>query len=149
MNDTKMKVLWGIVLLAFVAIFLFSQFMGGCSSTVETAAGGTVPMKCHWTFIAVKIVSLVGVLFAALGAISYDSGGRRVCLVGVDIINLAILTIMTGIFGIGTCSHDGSLCSTTKLCVLLCMTVAIIAAIFLSNKIRKLDRDEDVPKKEL
>ena len=149
MNDTKMKVLWGVALLSFVAMFLFSLFMGGCTSTVDTASGGSVPMKCHWTFIAVKLVSLVGVTLAALGAISYDTGGKRACLLGIDITNLVILGLMTDFFGIGVYSHEGSPCTTTKLCVTLCILVGIIASIVLSNLVRKQDRAEDIPKKEL
>ena len=51
---------------AMAAVVAVSVLMGGCAKPVETATGGTVPMKCHWTFVATTLVGAVGVVTALL-----------------------------------------------------------------------------------
>ena len=51
--------------MAMAAVVAVSVLMGGCAKPVETAAGGTVPMKCHWTFVATTLVGAAGVVTAA------------------------------------------------------------------------------------
>ena len=46
--------------MAMAAVVAVSVLMGGCAKPVETAAGGTVPMKCHWTFVATTLVGRGG-----------------------------------------------------------------------------------------
>ena len=62
--------------MAMAAVVAVSVLMGGCAKPVETAAGGTVPMKCHWTFVATTLVGAAGVVTALLalaggGAFAY------------------------------------------------------------------------------
>ena len=52
--------------MAMAAVVAVSVLMGGCAKPVETAAGGTVPMKCHWTFVATTLVGAAGVVTALL-----------------------------------------------------------------------------------
>ncbi len=91
-----------------VALFA-SVVLGACPGSVQTAAGGSVPMKCAWSFKAAAIVSALGVL-ASLGSILVrGTDGRRYA--GVVGLLFAAATLFTvSPLGIGVCANPEMVC---------------------------------------
>ena len=96
--------------------------MGGCTKTIETAGGGQVPMKCHWTMIAVALVEVMGA-FSALGlAFVKCKIGRRWLAVGGMLAQVLAVAVLYGPF-MGLCGDAIMHCHTTA------MVVAVLAAV--------------------
>ena len=60
----KKKIFGAIGIIAGLAVVFFALVKGPCTGTIATAAGGAVPMKCHWSFRAtapfIKTAAAVG-----------------------------------------------------------------------------------------
>jgi hypothetical protein len=113
------------LLIALVPVYIFPT----CSKLIETAAGGTVPMKCFWTGRAEIGIGLL-VLCGGVLLIVLKSPLAR--------IGISLMTALTGILSflipnllIGGCSMPTMVCRTTTfpaLDVLSILTVAACAA---------------------
>lgn len=148
MNDKAIKIFGIINLLAFLGCILFSVIMGGCSSPVELASGSTMPMKCHWTFLAVPFVSLIGVIESVIMLIAKDKNAVFVsaCL---SIVTVVVAFLLMTNFGIGVCGHSDAHCHSTRIAVSICSAVALLSSIVVVAKARKAENNIEVPSKTL
>ena len=106
--------------MAMAAVVAVSVLMGGCAKPVETAAGGTVPMKCHWTFVATTLVGAAGVVTALLAL-----AGRT---------KEAATVLLTTPAGIGLCANPDMSCHQTGLVLWVAAGIALVVGIVQAAK---------------
>lgn len=132
-----------IALVLIIAAAVTSVVMGGCAEQIE-CVNGSVPMKCHWTFIAVPFVLApgLGALLCYYGV--KDRIGREACSL-IAVLAACSATCLIG-FGIGTCTGEGMHCRTTGNVVqLLCLLVTTLSLVM-----SFVDRDrKDKPKRKI
>lgn len=120
------------VLLGAAAVLAWA--MGGCTAPIETAAGGQVPMKCHWTLVAATLIAALGA-FSALGlAFVKCKVGRRWLAAGGVIAQVLVLAVLyTPLMGL--CGDVSMRCHVTAAAVaaagaagaVLCIVAAVLA----------------------
>lgn len=116
-----------VELVLLVAAIVVSLAMGGCSEQIE-CVNGSVPMKCHWTFIAVPFVLLPGIGAALCYYGIKDRFGRQACSL-VLAVAACSATCLIG-FGIGTCTGEGMHCRTTgNIVQFLCLLATILSLV--------------------
>lgn len=146
MNDLQWRILCAINFIAFLAALLVSYVLGGCSTQLDLASGGTMPMKCHWTFYAVILTSLIGIALIVCATYVNERMARLCCMIGVLVTIVVICLIMTSI-GIGVCGKSGMHCHTTRAIVFGCMAVSAVVTIISFVKVKKENTEGlDVPK---
>ena len=92
---------------------------------IETAAGGQVPMKCHWTFRAVCGFGVLGALSLLGAAFTGCKMGRRWLAVGGFAAQLLAIAAMRTDW-MGLCGNVDMHCHVTAL---PCTILAVIAAL--------------------
>lgn len=119
--------------MAMAAVVAVSVLMGGCAKPVETAAGGTVPMKCHWTFVATTLVGAAGVVTALLALAGRTKEGRR--FAGITTAAVAAATVLlTTPAGIGLCANPDMSCHQTALVLWVAAGIALVVGIVQAAK---------------
>lgn len=119
--------------MAMAAVVAVSVLMGGCAKPVETAAGGTVPMKCHWTFVATTLVGAAGVVTALLALAGRTKEGRR--FAGIATVAVAAATVLlTTTAGIGLCANPDMSCHQTGLVLWVAAGIALVVGIVQAAK---------------
>ena len=119
--------------MAMAAVVAVSVLMGGCAKPVETAAGGTVPMKCHWTFVATTLVGAAGVVTALLALAGRTKEGRR--FAGIATAAVAAATVLlTTPAGIGLCGNPDMSCHQTALVLWVAAGIALVVGIVQAAK---------------
>ena len=119
--------------MAMAAVVAVSVLMGGCAKPVETAAGGTVPMKCHWTFVATTLVGAAGVVTALLALAGRTKEGRR--FAGSATVAVAAATVLlTTPAGIGLCANPDMSCHQTGLVLWVAAGIALVVGIVQAAK---------------
>ena len=101
------------ILLSALSLFA-AVYMGGCPGLIETAAGGTVPMKCHWTMLAATYLGVVLLLLSAGQLLLKGKEARRFAAAAILLVALAALLLTTNA-GIGVCAAAGMACRATAL----------------------------------
>ena len=136
------KLLMGLSFVLGLVLVVLSLLKGGCSGTIETAAGGTVPMKCHWAFRAVAgqaavvaVLSLVAVCFKA-------SSRRRALALSIILVDLLILAVLY--FLIGVCGSAAMACVGNRTLVAI-VSVVDIAVVLIAAMLPTPEK-EDMPK---
>lgn len=119
--------------MAMAAVVAVSVLMGGCAKPVETAAGGTVPMKCHWTFVATTLVGAAGVVTALLALAGRTKEGGR--FAGIATVAVAAATVLlTTPAGIGLCANPDMSCHQTGLVLWVAAGIALVVGIVQAAK---------------
>lgn len=119
--------------MAMAAVVAVSVLMGGCAKPVETAAGGTVPMKCHWTFVATTLVGAAGVVTALLALAGRTKEGCR--FAGIATVAVAAATVLlTTPAGIGLCANPDMSCHQTGLVLWVAAGIALVVGIVQAAK---------------
>lgn len=119
--------------MAMAAVVAVSVLMGGCAKPVETAAGGTVPMKCHWTFVATTLVGAAGVVTALLALAGRTKEWRR--FAGIATVAVAAATVLlTTPAGIGLCANPDMSCHQTGLVLWVAAGIALVVGIVQAAK---------------
>ena len=119
--------------MAMAAVVAVSVLMGGCAKPVETAAGGTVPMKCHWTFVATTLVGAAGVVTALLALAGRTKEGRR--FAGIATVAVAAATVLlTTPAGIGLYANPDMSCHQTGLVLWVAAGIALVVGIVQAAK---------------
>ena len=119
--------------MAMAAVVAVSVLMGGCAKPVETAAGGTVPMKCHWTFVATTLVGTAGVVTALLALAGRTKEGRR--FAGIATVAVAAATVLlTTPAGIGLCANPDMSCHQPGLVLWVAAGIALVVGIVQAAK---------------
>lgn len=83
--------------------------LGPCTGVIETEAGSTVPMKCHWTYLVIEIFGVAGAVIALLALLAKSKEGRRLSAAAVLVVFVAMLFALSPA-GIGTCAAEGMKC---------------------------------------
>ena len=146
MGKRTWMILAVVGLVAMLAIVAASAFMGGCSKPVETAAGGTVPMKCHWTFVATTFVGILGVVTSLLALAGSTKEGRRFAAIA-SIATAVVAVLLTTPVGIGLCGSADMHCHQTALYLWVAAGAAVVVGIV---QLAKADpKAADLPKMKL
>ena len=119
--------------MAMAAVVAVSVLMGGCAKPVETAAGGTVPMKCHWTFVATTLVGAAGVVTALLALAGRTKEGRRFAIIATVAVAAATVLLTTPA-GIGLCANPDMSCHQTGLVLWVAAGIALVVGIVQAAK---------------
>ena len=131
------KTAWNIVCIVgavvMAAIAIVSAVMGGCPTMLELANGNSVPMKCHWTFVADTFIPIIGVVVALAAMTCKDQSGRRAAAIGY-IATAAIAACMPASFAIGLCAMPDMHCHSTAAIVWALSAVAAIIGIVMLAK---------------
>jgi hypothetical protein len=124
---------WDVISIVLVVLSLAATIcafaLGGCSSCVETAAGGCVPMKCHWTFIAVGLIQIMAIAAAGMGFTTPGVHGRRVCTAMVALVNVIGLFAFYGPL-MGLCASGDMPCHMHALVVSALQIISLVVAIY-------------------
>lgn len=128
MKPGAYKALGVVTAIVIAAAAVVAWAMGGCTTPIETAAGGQVPMKCHWTMIAVVMVEAMGA-FSALGLafVKCKVGRRWLACGGVLAQALTLLALHTSLMGL--CGDTTMHCHTTTLAVTVVAVVAVVLCV--------------------
>ena len=102
----------GIAAIIAVALLLIPTIYPPCTGMVETAMGGAVPMKCHWTFRAEILVSSA-MLLVALGQLFTKGIEARRFSAGFIIILALMAILLPQNAVIGICMKASMACRTT------------------------------------
>ena len=146
MSKTAWTVVGIVEIIATAAVVAIAALMGGCNHTLETTSGGTCFMKCHWTFVAISIAGIAGIVNALLALIGKTTEGRRFAAIGVIVI-AAISFFFTMDAGIGLCGNAAMHCHQTALGVWIASAVAVVCAII---QLAKANPEEaNIPKMKL
>lgn len=129
MNRTAWSIVCVIGAVIMAAIAAVSAVMGGCDTMLELANGNSVPMKCHWTFVADTFIPIIGVVVALMAITCKEQSGRRAAAVGYIVVAI-IAACMPASFGIGLCGMADMHCHATAHIVwALCAVAAVIGIV--------------------
>ena len=142
------KLLMGISFVLGIALAVLSLVKGGCGGTIETAAGGSVPMKCHWAFRAVAGQALVVAVLSLVALCFKASSRRRALALSIILVDLLILAVLY--FLIGVCGSSAMACVGNRTLVAI-LTVADIAVILVAAAVAGAGKEdkEDMPKQKV
>ncbi|SHN58007.1 protein of unknown function [Desulfitobacterium chlororespirans DSM 11544] len=110
-------------LILLAGMFVFPP----CSGLIETAAGGSVPMKCHWTFRAEIPIAVLLILAAAGQFFLKEPKLRRLSSLLIIALGAAGIAITTDAV-IGICMKAEMACHTTALFCRIVYGLLILAA---------------------
>ena len=125
MNKGTWKIVGIVLAVLSAAVAVVAFVMGGCTACVETAAGGCVPMKCHWTFCAVEGFAVLGtVALLGLAFTGCKVGRRWLAFGGFAAQALVLAALHTGLMGL--CGDVAMHCHVTAVpCTVLAVVVAV------------------------
>lgn len=132
MKQGTWKILSIVLTVLMAAVAVVAIVMGGCTEMVE-CSGGYMPMKCHWTYVAVAFIGCGGAIAALAGAFQAQTGGKRMAaLAAVLFAVVAVLVISPA--GIGTCAHADSQCNQTAAVeYVLCAASAVLGIVMMAR----------------
>lgn len=107
-----------------VGIHLFPP----CSECIETAAGGCVPMKCHWTFRAEIPAALLLILISAGQFFLKEPKLRRLSSFFIILVSFTGILLTTNAV-IGICMKAGMACHATALFYRIVYGLLILTAV--------------------
>lgn len=142
-RDKVWLLLAALLVLAGLLLAVFAQWLGGCVGLIEKVGGGAVPMKCHWTMIAVKYLGLALAVLAFGQLFLRTKEARRYAAVTIMVVGLVTL-ILTTSAGIGICADVTMICHRTALALRLDLAVLLVLALI--QFIRPLPREARPPK---
>ena len=120
MREKRSLIFAGVEIVHAVSLMLIVKIVAPvCSGMVETAAGKQIPMKCHYTSVAL-------LFFGILCAVRKE---LLVCGVMASVISiLAVLTLSSSV-GIGICMNPEMACNYTAPFVKILGAIGIIIGI--------------------
>lgn len=148
MKTTTWRALSILIACLMGCIMFLSVKMGGCPGTIATADGGTVPMHCRYTFVAVGWIGLAGLIATVVEMVlcAPTKGGRRAAALITWATLLAVVLVVSPA-GIGLCANAAMHCHFTARGVYA--VSAIIAVLALIQLIFSDPDKADLPKKSL
>lgn len=96
---------------------------GACTGMIETAAGGAVPMKCHWS---VRVCVLLGIFLLAISVTQFFIKTResRLITAGMGLLLAAGLALTLSGLVIGVCGKEDMICRSTAALIRACAGLA-------------------------
>ena len=105
-----------------------------CTGMVETAAGKQVPMRCHYTDVA---VTLFAVLLLVCAVACFVTKQKAACGIMAIAIGVCGFLALSSTLGMGICANPDMACNTTAPFIKLCSTLAVLTgaiSVFLGMK---------------
>lgn len=104
----KKKIVSAVGILAGLAIIIVALVKGPCTGMITTAAGGAVPMKCHWSF---RVCVMLGALLCGVSAMELlcKSKGAVIAAAVMGLV-LSVCVFLTLGPVIGICAKEEMLC---------------------------------------
>lgn len=134
MKNNMKKIYNTIAIVASVVLIIgLKTFATPCEGMIETAKGMEVPMKCHWTDVALLYLA-VATIVVGIANIIKDSKSTLE-LIGMGVLSIAIT--MNNV-GIGVCKMEGMACHTMKTFAIVIGVVFIVLGIlqmFIKNEV--------------
>ena len=116
-----------VAIVAFALACVLCLVHGGCGGTLETTAGSSVPMKCHWAYLSSAVLAALGAIAALLALVGKQAESKRLCGALCVLLGLAVFAVLFAL--IGVCSGQDMACVVHRLPVAACMVLGIIAAL--------------------
>lgn len=108
-----------------IAAIAVCLVLGSCPKMIETAAGGSVPMKCHWTMRVCTMLTAFATLMGVLQFFVKEKGAKVISAASTVTVAVCVLLTCSNIV-IGVCGKEDMLCRTTTLWVRIIMVVLIV-----------------------
>jgi hypothetical protein len=134
MSAQTIKVLSCLAVAAALGGTIAAFAMGGCSGVIEKAAGGSVPMKCHWTILAVGFIGLITVVTSLGGFFIKDPTGRRwaagFAIAAAAVALFCLYGPVMGLCGKSTmeCHTTATVCTVFLVVMMACDAAVLIKA---------------------
>lgn len=110
MKSGVWKTVAAVAVICALAIVAVACLMGPCTGLIERADGGDpVNMKCHWSFVAVTIASIVGTVIGILALTANTKEGRRLSALALAATLIGLIVVLSPA-GIGTCAASTMAC---------------------------------------
>lgn len=146
MSDKAWRLVSSIVFIAFVALFFVSYLMGGCQTTVETASGSQMHMRCYYAFIAESTISVLGIVIAIILSNALKRQVRRSIIIILWAL-IAIMFLLPSSLGIGICASAEMHCHMTRWVVYGILIAVALVSIVLFAKAEDDPLKINAPKK--
>lgn len=134
MKNNAKKICNIITIVASIVLIIgLKTFATPCEGMIETAKGMEVPMKCHWTDVALLYLAVETIVVGIANIIKNSKSTLELIGMGV----LAIAITMNNV-GIGVCKMEGMACHTMKTFAIVIGVVFIVLGIlqmFIKNEV--------------
>lgn len=134
MKNNAKKICNIITIVASIVLIIgLKTFATPCEGMIETAKGMEVPMKCHWTDVALLYLAVATIVVGIANIIKNSKSTLELIGMGV----LAIAITMNNV-GIGVCKMEGMACHTMKTFAIVIGVVFIVLGIlqmFIKNEV--------------
>lgn len=134
MKNNLKKIYNIIAIVASVVLIIgLKTFATPCEGMIETAKGMEVPMKCHWTDVALLYLAVATIVVGIANIIKNSKSTLELIGMGA----LAIAITMNNV-GIGVCKMEGMACHTMKTFAIVIGVVFIVLGIlqmFIKNEV--------------
>lgn len=134
MKNNMKKIYNTIAIVASIVLIIgLKTFATPCEGMIETAKGMEVPMKCHWTDVALLYLAVATIVVGIANIIKNSKSILE--LIGMGALAIAI-TMNT--VGIGVCKMEGMACHTMKTFAIVIGVVFIVLGIlqmFIKNEV--------------
>ena len=134
MKNNMKKIYNTIAIVASVVLIIgLKTFATPCEGMIETAKGMEVPMKCHWTDVALLYLAVATIVVGIANIIKNSKSTLE--LIGMGAL---IITITMNNVGIGVCKMEGMACHTMKTFAIVIGVVFIVLGIlqmFIKNEV--------------
>ena len=146
MGKSAWMVLCAVGAVVMAAVAVVSAVMGGCEGMLDLTNGGSVPMKCHWTFVADTFVGILGAIVGLLGLTCKETSGRRASAIALMACAVVAIVLTTSV-GIGLCGMEDMRCHVTAHIVWALAGIGIVVGIIQALKAKPADAN--LPKMKL
>lgn len=134
MKNNAKKICNIIAIVASIVLIIgLKTFATPCEGMIETAKGMEVPMKCHWTDVALLYLAVATIVVGIANIIKNSKSTLELIGMGA----LAIAITMNNV-GIGVCKMEGMACHTMKTFAIVIGVVFIVLGIlqmFIKNEV--------------
>lgn len=134
MKNNAKKICNIIAIVASVVLIIgLKTFATPCEGMIETAKGMEVPMKCHWTDVALLYLAVATIVVGIANIIKNSKSTLE--LIGMGVLSIAIT--MNNV-GIGVCKMEGMACHSMKTFAIVIGVVFIVLGIlqmFIKNEV--------------
>ena len=134
MKNNAKKICNIIAIVASIVLIIgLKTFATPCEGMIETAKGMEVPMKCHWTDVALLYLAVATIVVGIANIIKDSKSTLELIGMGA----LAIAITMNNV-GIGVCKMEGMACHTMKTFAIVIGVVFIVLGIlqmFIKNEV--------------
>lgn len=121
------------IVASIVLIIGLKTFATSCEGMIETAKGMEVPMKCHWTDVALLYLAVATIVVGIANIIKNSKSTLE--LIGMGVLSIAIT--MNNV-GVGVCKMEGMACHSMKTFAIVIGVVFIVLGIlqmFIKNEV--------------